>query len=648
MCRFADMGTSLAELPPEILTQIVSCFENAKALWNLSRTCKWLHEYTEKDGFRVFVQTRFPSIQIPPCWRDAAQSLTTLTRAWDRKAFIARCIEPDQTVIHLPKGRQMLDRRRREKAQTMGYQPVIDSYNDQYGSSWNSRKEVLAWGAGAELVLRVKTIGDQAEEEWRSSDQGEKISGRFDQHRHRSQWAVYKEADCREGRDDITSVQLLRPNQRPPNGAEHIIVGRASGGLEYVQYFKNRVETTARYDTSGRPIRSATCSSITEPLIAACLGDSTLAIYPVRSDELETPPLTEVCVMPEEQPGRTWTTRFLRHNCLAVGLGSCAIPLQVYGIDPDGISKSPVRTFDAKIIDIAPDARIDIAGSISSNTSSVYSISPLSPSSQASGAEGDLFLSGWFSGSVRCVLDYSSEFKLILTYHRLHDLRSPSSHVAIYNDPIDNESAVYSLLSLGHERFLAGGARHAILKVFDLRLPGGKCYFSSSVDNCSSNTSRNPPTPIPPKSPACCAYHYETIHDRRDWSVFLNPRGPAFYRLGTRRSTESPIYSLSAPSAYSPSIYAGVEDSVVQFDIVSMMNKHLDPVFKNSLAPPRKLARDAQLRRKWDPDGEVLRLACYEQVAMGSMRLRVQTGVGDHEGGVVGWDERWQDGRGNY
>ena len=400
------MGTTLAQLPPEILTQIVSYFENAKTLSNLSRTCKRLHEYTEKDGFRVFVQNRFPSIQTPPLWRDATQSMTTLTRAWDRKAFIARSIEPDQTVIHLPKGRQMFDRRRREKAQTMGYQPVIDSYNDQYANSWTSRKEVLVWAAGAELVLRVKTMGDQMEEEWRSSGHGEKVSGRFDQHRHRSQWAVYKEAAYKEGRDDITSVQLLRPNQRPPNGAEHIIVGRASGGLEYVQYFKNKVETTARYGTNGRPIRSATCSSTKEPLLAACLGDSTLAIYPVNSSEVEIPPSTEVCVIPEEQSGRTWTTRFLRHDRLAVGLGSCAVPLQVYNIDQGGISKSPVRTFDAKIMDLPSDARIDIAGSISSNTSSVYSLSPLSPSSQAGGAEGDLFLSGWFSGSVRYVLGY--------------------------------------------------------------------------------------------------------------------------------------------------------------------------------------------------------------------------------------------------
>jgi len=60
------------------------------------------------------------------------------------------------------------------------------------------------------------------------------------------------------------------------------------------------------------------------------------------------------------------------------------------------------------------------------------------------------------------------------------------------------------------------------------------------------------------------------------------------------------------------------------------------------------MSADTDVRRKWDPDRDVMRLAMYEQVPMGAMRLRVQAGVGDFDACVPGWDERWVDGRGYY
>ena len=85
----------------------------------------------------------------------------------------------------------------------------------------------------------------------------------------------------------------------------------------------------------------------------------------------------------------------------------------------------------------------------------------------------------------------------------------------------------------------------------------------------------------------------------------------------------------------------------MQFDIVGMMDKYPDPVFRYG---PTKttMSADTDVRRKWDPHRDVLRLAMYEQVPMGSMRLRVQTGVGEMDACVPGWDERWVDGRGYY
>jgi hypothetical protein len=74
-------------------------------------------------------------------------------------------------------------------------------------------------------------------------------------------------------------------------------------------------------------------------------------------------------------------------------------------------------------------------------------------------------------------------------------------------------------------------------------------------------------------------------------------------------------------------VFAGIENNILQFDIMSMMDKHPDPVFK--YGPKKTMSADTDVRRKWDPDRDVMRLAMYEQVPMGAMRLRVQAGVGD-------------------
>lgn len=134
----------LSELPYELLIQIVTHLPTAQSLLHLSLTCRRLREYVEREGYRVFVQSRFPSLDVPPYWTDAAHALTTLSRAWDRKAFIARYIEPSATVVRLPKGRQGPDHERRWRYQTMGYRPVIDSYEDWIADDWSSRHEVLA------------------------------------------------------------------------------------------------------------------------------------------------------------------------------------------------------------------------------------------------------------------------------------------------------------------------------------------------------------------------------------------------------------------------------------------------------------------------------------------------------------------------
>lgn len=396
------MKKSLDELPPELLSQIVSHLETARTLLYLSLACKRLHDYIERDGFRVFVQIRFPSIQTPPYWKDAVNALTTLSRAWDRKAFIARCVAPDIG----PNGRSKHGNKarscHRRKVQTMGYQPVIDSYIDCYGPDWGSRKEVLAWGGGADLIVRVKGMGGKAERAYQASHVRGKKKGLFDQHHHMTEWVMYREAGFVDGRDDITSINLLRPSQKPTNESEYIVVGRASGHLEVV---KVSVTGSPSYKVaglvSGKSLRSASVNSAPDPLVAACVADSTISLYSIKLDRGCLEPIGEISAIPPGQSGRTWSTQFLRHDRLAVGLGPFEESLHVYSLGQNGISTASLRKFGFH--NPSADSRLDTVGNEVSCTSTVYSIAPLAPSSLAGGAEGDLFLTGGYDGTVRYV-----------------------------------------------------------------------------------------------------------------------------------------------------------------------------------------------------------------------------------------------------
>lgn len=127
------MGSSLDRLPPELFAQILTHLGTARALLHLSLTCKRIHAIVEQDGFRTFVQSHFPSFQIPPYWRDAAHAMTTLSRNWDRKSFVTRRLVPNGRCHAMRWGSP------HTAGQSMGFQPVIDSYDEWTGNEWSSK-----------------------------------------------------------------------------------------------------------------------------------------------------------------------------------------------------------------------------------------------------------------------------------------------------------------------------------------------------------------------------------------------------------------------------------------------------------------------------------------------------------------------------
>src|ERR1700712_2131165 len=87
-------------LPPEILSLILTDLPSANDVRSLSLCNRTLHRFVQAEGWRIFNKSRFPSIfpAIPPAssHAEASQALTAHSRAWDRKALLARyLISPD-------------------------------------------------------------------------------------------------------------------------------------------------------------------------------------------------------------------------------------------------------------------------------------------------------------------------------------------------------------------------------------------------------------------------------------------------------------------------------------------------------------------------------------------------------------------------
>ena len=595
------MPTSLADLPIELLDQVVSHFEVARTLSHLSLTCKSLHSYVKNNGYNSFTFHRFASFKTPLCGRDATHALTTLSRAWDRKGFVASPIYPDEHAAQLPRKNERSPARGRLREQTIGYQPVIDCYEEHTGTSWTSKREILVWGAGAQLNVRLTNMGEEVKNSWQNVGNTQQ-DGHCDQYHHRNKWIVYKDQTYHDGRDDITSVSLLRSFQKPADDNEYAIVGRASGDLSCISISTNRAESKilGRFRTGQLGVRSAHISTATEPLLAASLADGTVVVYPVYPHSHDAMPNSRTAVIANSTRGRTWSTSFLSPSRLAVGLGPSKSPLHIYDLSSAGISSQPLRKFS-----------VSQKAASSLTVASVYAIVPVE-----SRATGDVFLSGWYDGSIKT-----------------HDLRSPTPHTAIYTDPIDTYSAIYSLLPIGRDRFLAGSARHSILKVFDFRMPGSRAYFASDIDTCVRETTCNQSGSDSTNDACYCPHHTKDEMVLPGYNVFLDPHNQ-------RRKAESPLYTLASAAAYSPRIYAGLEGRVLQLDVVEIMDKYPDGTFGGKEWLKKGGAKET-LRERYDPWHRALRLAAVEKSGVGGLRMGVQREIGDKGELVPGWDERW-------
>ncbi|KIX02161.1 uncharacterized protein Z518_08100 [Rhinocladiella mackenziei CBS 650.93] len=598
----------LQDLPVEVIEQIVGYLPTASSVINLSLTNRKIHAIVSANNyaiFRSFVRRAFPTIDTPPLWRDVARTLTSRSRAWERRAFLARECYPPAHDIDDPQGLG--------RVQTVGYHPVIDSYEVWQGVSWGSRKEVLAWGAAGRL--RTRTVKDGV-----------------------STWSSFRIPDDHRQDLDILDVRLLRTHQHHSTDGESIILRRANREII-------RIETTptpdvfrpkSRYVIKSEDISCMDVSRGPQPLLAAC-DPYSIHLFSVNSPGSHVLPASSVLLEDKYRIRRRQRcAKFLSETRLAIGVqyleGKDRAPINIYDIGQAGVSPTPLAESLSYSEPNAP----------CSSRHSAHVICPLDDSGPNTCSPGQMFLSGWTDGVAR-----------------LHDTRVLRKPVAEYVDYVD-DGQILSLLPIGRERFLAGSHQNGCLKTFDFRMPGAKPY---------SYLDARPPIdpqygePIPSlRQP----FDRNEEPRQRDINIFLTPFVNRYQRLWQPLPTDrqhrgmnyrGSVYSLSSPSPSSPTIYAGIENHVLRLDFVATDD------YKS--AKPNLLDLVLGLD---DKSSRIFDFSCYERQRHGhettdAVLLRKQTHLSPQlrgRGGQImrwdsdpdsyphrcwaenGWDERWK------
>lgn len=578
----------LEDLPVEVLQQVIGHLPTVSAITNFSLVSKKLHAIVDKDesaSYRPFVRRAFPSIKAPPEWRQVAAILTSRARAWDRRALLAReCCPPDSHSASRDTGQR--------NRTVFGFAPAIDSYEDFTRNSITGRQEVVAWGAAGRINIRVTN--------------SESLS-----------WRTLKFDDDHLPSNDILQLKLLRPHQRS-SSEQALVYRRANDEIA-------TIETTGEspgYCQYARFVDTASSECIevnnaTEPLLAVA-RTGRLQLYSVQ-DQQDVISASEIITLEEANARRhrTRCMRFLNHGTIAVGTAFL-----------EGHDNGPVRVYDLTA-PVTRGAAVPIWSCTPTSSIRVrarYNAHALAGLDHVCGNGGQLFLSGWSSGKAR-----------------LHDTRTPDPWVAEYSDTVDN-GQILSLAAIGHERFLAGSDQNACLKTFDLRMPGDHTY--SYLDARPSASPKR-------RSSASQNLVVRPHADRRSFNTFLSVRKWRNERVwdplplprqhsGTTNYSGS-IYGLSVPSPTSPTVYAGIENHVLQLDFVGtddVERGYIDPLLSNLKEQKNTHVFDLGCYERPRPGRESTDPVLLNKQAMWH-ELKSQP-ERNEESEASGWDRRWR------
>ncbi|KAF7597062.1 hypothetical protein BBP40_010536 [Aspergillus hancockii] len=485
---------------------------------------------------------------------------------------------------------------------------MIDSYELWNGTGWADRREVLAWGAGHEIYMRIKQYG------------APRYHG----------WFVINDLDMVSSNDDICGLHILRPNHySKKEGKEHLIFGRLRGELVHLAITPDEHTHgyVQRFQTSGLQLERTDLSDGPHPILAAHLMNGSVAFYSTTAEMAEVQPFGRLQIEPGTVT-RNKYSKFLSSSLFAVGTGRRDDALAISSISSERLALE--REISVDLLDL--DTRVG-----HNPRTTVSAIAPLRVKDCSS--PGNVFLAAWGDRAIR-----------------LHDLRSDRASEFTFKDPTD-QNLIYCLHPFGNDSFVAGAAGDAVIKIFDLRTPKTYNYLDAKVSSVSRRNMSGPSSAGRMSTHANDS-HIATGYPSKDLSLFLSYSPSQRTSLPRWRfsSYRGAIYSMSSPSPLSSTIYAGIADGVVRLDFAStddLTGRHKKWYRENFDLDVERMEDTSAITnaRSCMPE-RILELSGYERPenydTTRTSKLRAQqpfSHIGNEDvenEDLTGWDRRWK------
>ncbi|KAF1812240.1 hypothetical protein P152DRAFT_514401 [Eremomyces bilateralis CBS 781.70] len=557
-----DLGRAILNiLPAELLSNIIRYLPTIEEVRNLSLTCRGLTAFIQEQGWKIWVQTHFPTFNPPPIWESVAVELAALSQHLDTKAMTLRHLDPTGATILIPPDWPDYKWPASSARQTIGYRAVLDSYEEWRAGDWGARREVLGWGAGPACYFRVREIDPNAT--------GNKRSKPF-------RWCSFKPPNAVDGHDDVTMLKLLGvqdPTGHFPKG-DRVLIGTAAGSLTLASFSlegsanDRNTALLAGFGTGQRALLGGDVSPAGDGLFAVSLGKADIALYRVPDEQMsDVNPLSEVTAFRDTKDSRLWCCKFMSETQLAAAGGLSTHPIKIYQVTPSGFSESPVNSWEFK------DGLSRQGTPITTGT--CYAVEPIPQSSSL--YNPGTFVSGLRDGSVR-----------------LHDLRVPGLGGRCLYDLLPGP--VYSLCCIGGRSLLVGLGDSPTIAILDLRMPGSRVY--DWRDALTEDQRKDLTCPLV-QAPS-------VIRDGGDLpnkadevfgatSVDLHKIVQRITGWNRARST-FPIYCLSRPSSVSSSVFVGTQNGVAQLDFQDNHEAWWDSFYRGNEATYDRLLTAPDLR----------------------------------------------------
>lgn len=367
---------SLGSLPDDLILDIVQHLDTARDVAHLASASRHAHAVINQSGWRSFVRAKFPSINIPlgalTGWNAVADRLTYLDRCWDSRGFYL--------TVYGEKPPARAKRREFPRSrQSVNFHSVIDAT-----TLVSTQEELLACGAGENLILRRKGVSSKGADSW------SKLGGR--------------ETGYAAGTGDVTAISLIQRQQVP-----EVVVGRADGSLQLLSVGDETLSDASQSflpshdanNPSGVPLSRRSpgqrAISWTEwesdaKLLASCRS-SVLTLYNLSDTEEATlKPVLYYDVAKDgsvDEVSLLRSAKFMANDVIACSIGGSTEPLRWAKMRPSGI-----EFFNAAISSrISGNASADSKRSAEKTT--VRAIQPVTRMND------NLLLSAWDDGSHR-------------------------------------------------------------------------------------------------------------------------------------------------------------------------------------------------------------------------------------------------------